>query len=163
MSISSIGNAIKDSLRENLIDPVGRPNAQWIHYKRVPAVPSDIGKTPCVYIEPIPSTGGFGIIGTARDYRYVRFWVTIVGSIGDRGMVDGHPVTSPEELINHVAEKIYDYLTTNATSITTVGQPLEGSTNMIAVINFIDGVGGIYDLTPNKMAVKLIAEVLENR
>jgi len=163
MSVPNIGRAIRDALRENLVDPVGRPNAQWIHYKRVPVVPSDIGKTPTIYIEPIPFSGGFGIVGTTEHHRYIRFWVTIIGSIGDRGMIDGYPVTNTEELISYVSEKVHDYITKNAASITTVKQPNASSTNTIASIEEIDGVGGLVDYGTNRMGNRLVYEILENR
>ena len=66
MSIPIIGRAIRDGLRENIVDPLGRPNSQWIHYKRVPANPSEIGKTPAMYIEPIPSSGGVDLLSAWR-------------------------------------------------------------------------------------------------
>ena len=163
MTVSEIGYAIRDDLRENVIDPIGRQGPMWIHYKPVPSDPKNIGKTPTVYIEPAVSSGGVQIIGTGKQHRRIRYRITVCGRIGDRGMIDGYPVTSAEELISRISDKIIDRISTNSAAFTTIGQPLASKTlNYNAGIEIIDGVGGVRDLSSNTKANILFVECMED-
>ena len=61
MDLNAVMSAIVTDLRSNLSDPISdsRQSAQWVHRGAI----KEVGKTPCVFVEPGPTGQGFEPVG----------------------------------------------------------------------------------------------------
>lgn len=85
MALYDIGINIRDKLRAVITDPINRTGGQWIHYES----PINIGKTPCVYIEMLPSDRVVRNPGTGEDVMFLSYRIFAFISINDRGYISG--------------------------------------------------------------------------
>lgn len=111
--------AIRDYLRDNIEDPIHRPD-QWIHYDTLDSglESIEIGKSPAVFIERVPSIAGFEPVGTAVPLDYILIDITVIVRNKDTGRISNVVITSSTELMDDIIKSIDEQLLTNSTSIT---------------------------------------------
>ena len=110
--------AIRDYLRSNFDDPIGGQR-QWIHYDTLEGglESPEAGKTPCVFIERVPSVFGWQGVGSAERIDGIVIDIHSIIRFNDTGSIDGNQYKR-NELLDKITQTIDELLLTNATSIT---------------------------------------------
>jgi hypothetical protein len=114
--------AIRDSLRDNLTDPLGR-DGEWIHYDTLVDL-DKIAKTPTIYIERAPGSNTREFVGSGTQSQFVRIHINVYVRKGDTGKVGSTTIDATifnsstklldlisDEIINHL-ESVYDSINT---------------------------------------------------
>lgn len=118
MDLHQIGIDLRNDLRTNLTDPIGRSSVgggQWVHLDEI----SDVGKTPSVFIETAPGMMPIGIAGKSAPEKFIVYLTHIVIRAGDRGLnADGTSVKSSTEIANDVAQAIINRWENNGANLT---------------------------------------------
>jgi hypothetical protein len=152
MDFFNLGIAIRDDLRDHIQDPISRPKpSQWIHYDN----PDNVGKTPVIYVERVPSaTINLDIVGSGEQRPILNFRVHIIIDINDHGVVDDTPI-SGNELLDKVTTKVYDFLEDKSFIISS-------STSSTTYYIKCTNIGGQYPIGNIKKAVTLGYEVWQS-
>lgn len=147
MAVNDVDEAIRDDLRDNITDPLGR-DAEWIHLDSLDRL-ATIGKTPAIFIERTPGTGYYRAIGTGATDKFLKYQIHIAVRNTDRGRIDNTDITSSTKMINLLSTLIEDRLETVSTSI---------SPTYIAMLQQLDS-GGNWDFNKDIKVITLEYEV----
>ena len=98
-----IGIAIRNRLRSNVSDPLGR-STSWIHYDE-PINIAKIGKTPAVFINRRTSSIHFTPVGGHGNYLLDFSIIVIVGT-GDKGKspLSGSAADNSNQLLDDITQ-----------------------------------------------------------
>ena len=148
MGIYDICIAIRDNLRTNLTDPIDRYSSsggQWIHYDTLDNV-SKVGRTPALFIEHVPGTNLFKVIGsTTPEIVQLKVNIHIVIRNTDRGIMSATEVKS-----NEMMDKLIDQIRTQLAS---VGYTI--SPTYIKTIDLLD-LGGKWNIDKDMKATTMV-------
>lgn len=144
MNINAIGRGIVDDLRSNLTDPINR-GTNWIHYDS----PSDVGKTPAIFVELSPSPRHDEYVGGGQNH-FLNWKIHVAVKDKDQGIsVTGGSVilTDTSELRDDIVQGVINRLESSMVAIS--GAKTIGLTN----------ISGLWPIAFHKEAVTLDYEV----
>lgn len=147
LGIYEIGIAIRDSLRENITDPISR-GTQWIHYDTLDNIGS-LGKTPAIFIEKVPGDIYYEAVGTSQTDDFYKYEIHIVAKNTDKGLLDSVQLTNSNQLIDKLTSAIRAHFKANDLTV---------DITSIVQIHILD-TGGTWSIDDNTKAVTLDYEV----
>jgi hypothetical protein len=115
MGLSEVDEAIRDDLRTNITDPLGR-DTEWIHLDSLDRL-ATVGKTPAIFIERAPGTIYYRSLGTGATGKFLKYQIHVVVRNTDRGRISNEDITSSTKMMSKLVGLILDRLETVSVSI----------------------------------------------
>lgn len=115
MGLAEIDIGLRDDLRTNITDPLGR-TSEWIHFDSLNTL-ATIGKTPAIFIERAPGGAYYRSIGTSVTEKFPKYQIHIAVRTTDRGRIGGVDITSSSRLMSELMDDVSERLEVAAVSV----------------------------------------------